>query len=145
MIISIYRSIYSCIELYLRIFWGIGKYRWYENRYRIVTNLLIYTPSNQIHFFNSCFHTAVSFCCVYFVFERKATPNTTQQLQVRSAGFEALKRCLLLNCIQEGWTTVSRYSATLVKPQYCRLLHWVIWYQTTTRQQKYLSTIFYCR
>ncbi len=42
-----------------------------------------------------CFHTAVSFCC--FVTERKACniylhihPNTAQQLQVRSAGFEAL-------------------------------------------------------
>ncbi len=30
-------------------------------------------------------------------------PNTAQQLQVRSAGFEALKQCLLLlNCIQEN-------------------------------------------
>ncbi len=43
--------------------------------------------------FNSSVHTAVSFCCVYFVFERKASsiylhihPNTAQQLQVRSSG-----------------------------------------------------------
>ncbi len=37
MIISIYRSIYSCIESYRKHFWGIGKYRiaGYENQYRI--------------------------------------------------------------------------------------------------------------
>ncbi len=48
---------------------------------------------------------------------------------------------LLLNCIR----TTSLASGTLVKPQYCRLLHEVIWDQTTTRQQKHLSSIFYCR
>ncbi len=37
-----------------------------------------------------------------------------------------VKRCLLLNCVQESWTTVSRYSATLVKLQYCRLLFFFI-------------------
>ncbi len=80
--------------------------------------------------FNCCFHTVVSFCCVYFVIERKVhsiylhiNPNAAQQLQVRPTAF-ALKRCVylfLLNCIQEGWTTVLRYIATLVKLQYCRL------------------------
>ncbi len=35
--ISIYRSIYSCIVSYRKLFWGLGKYRiaGYENRYRI--------------------------------------------------------------------------------------------------------------
>ncbi len=60
---------------------------------------------------SSCKHphrcNQMRFCCVYFLIERKARsiylhihPNTAQQLQVRSTGFEALKRCLLLNCIQ---------------------------------------------
>ncbi len=52
--ISIYhRSIYSWIESYN--FWGICKYRiaGHENRYRIVTNHPIYTPSHQR--FNSHF------------------------------------------------------------------------------------------
>ncbi len=45
MIISIDTLLYR-IEAYHRIFWGIVKYRIaeYENRYRIVTNHLIYTP-----------------------------------------------------------------------------------------------------
>ncbi len=54
MMISIYRSIYSCIESYRKHFWGIGKYRiaGYENRYRIVTNHPIYTP-NHLAYDNS--------------------------------------------------------------------------------------------
>ncbi len=47
---------------------------------------------------NCCFHPAVSFSCVFFVIERKKSsiylhfhPNTTQQLQIRWAGFKVLK------------------------------------------------------
>ncbi len=52
MIISIYRSIYSCIESYRIIFWGIGKYRiaGYENRYRIESWWTIrFTPIIYTH------------------------------------------------------------------------------------------------
>ncbi len=70
--------------------------------------------------FNSSVHTAVSFCCVYFVFERKAS-SIYFRFDRLCWSAEALS--LLLNCVQERWTTFSRYSATLVKLQYCRLLH----------------------
>ncbi len=50
--------------------------------------------------FNCCFHTVVSFCCVYFVIERKVhsiylhiNPNAAQQLQVRPTA-SALKHCM---------------------------------------------------
>ncbi len=52
MIISIYRSIYSCIESnrivsYRIIFWGIGKYQWESISNRIVKNHPIYTPTHK--------------------------------------------------------------------------------------------------
>ncbi len=103
---------------------------------------------NRMHFLTAAF-TLLSVFVVYFFIERKARSiylhihlNTAQQLQVRSAGFEAL-RCLLLNCIQESWITLLHYSATLVKPQNCRLLHEVIWDQTTTRQQIFVDFFFF--
>ncbi len=58
-------------------------------------------------------------------FSRTQKWSTCSSKRRSSLDAFSLKRCmcLLLNCIQEGWTTVFRYSATLVKPQYCRLLH----------------------
>ncbi len=77
--------------------------------------------------FNYCFHTAVSFCCLFRYWEESAQHIFTYSSKRRSDLYTfSLKCCvclLHLNCIQEGWTTVSRYSATLVKQQYCRFLH----------------------
>ncbi len=46
----------------------------------------------------------------------------TYSFKHRSAASGSFGCLLLLNCIQEGWTTILYYSATLVKSQYCRLL-----------------------
>ncbi len=60
-------------------------------------------------FFNSCFHSAVSFCCVYIIIEWKARsiylhihPNAAQQLQVYLAGFEELNYIFAL---ESHWST----------------------------------------
>ncbi len=73
-----------------------------------------------------CFHTAVSFCCVSLLRGKRAI-YIYISIQTPLSSFRfvrlGLKRCLLLNCIQEGWTIVLRSRATLVKLQYCKLLH----------------------
>ncbi len=79
---------------------------------------------------NCCFHTTVSFCCVYFVTERKVHniylhihPNTAQQLQVCSDGFEALC-CLQLNCIRrtelQSCATAPHWSIRSIAGSYIR-------------------------
>ncbi len=109
---------------------------------------------NQTHFLTPGF-TLLSVFIVFFVIERKGAQHIftyssihREKLQVRSAG------------IFFSWTVsrraelVSRHSATLVRPRYCRLLHWVIWWSnddSTTvfyslcSTTEILSTIFYCR
>ncbi len=81
-----YRSIYSCIESYRRIFWGIGKYRITSISYRIVTNHPIYTPNSY-----PLNHKALqnkSHCsaalCVVFPMRRWIRRNPAKLLQMRN-------------------------------------------------------------
>jgi len=89
-------------------------FQWCVPKWGVLANRLIKYSINKRNATGLYWSTTLQSCqCLLWVY--CYWEESARQLQVRLCS-EALSSSL-------GWITVLRYSATLVKPQYCRLFH----------------------
>ncbi len=131
MIILIYRSIYSCIESYRILFWGIGKYRiiGYENRYRIESwrtirfTPLMFTSHPRTHWYVNYPYTFASMYNFFFVNLHNLTGHTIMDSSYLFWQMNKTSKAFL--AVQTAWQVGPQSNKLIMKltvPSICPLI-----------------------